>query len=263
MTDIQPGPCAICGLRNYSLSFGGPTICPGCDSGDSGPSRMNAQRERIAELERSLSETTRLADEKIARIVQHDNEAFDRHHARYDAQVKYAEGLRAALEKIAKDLSSTYLREWSQGGNGNGNLGCNLCGAGWPGKDEAHEDDCPLGIAVAALKATPSQDTPVCRKPPCKLPETCGPVWKRCGLASATGADLGIAPDVHGQRVAPKPLPGALRPECFFEVGYQYLVSGQWRNEQYWNGCHATASRVIYAAITPEVLDPNPSQEPR
>lgn len=51
MSDIQPGPCVVCGLRNYGLSYGGPTICPACDAGYSGPSRMNAQRERIADLE--------------------------------------------------------------------------------------------------------------------------------------------------------------------------------------------------------------------
>lgn len=27
------GPCGVCGATGYSLSFGGPTICPACDCG--------------------------------------------------------------------------------------------------------------------------------------------------------------------------------------------------------------------------------------
>ena len=49
--DLQPGPCIVCGLRNYSLSFGGPTICPSCDCGNTGPNIVRRQPERIRELE--------------------------------------------------------------------------------------------------------------------------------------------------------------------------------------------------------------------
>ena len=28
---LQAGPCDICGMTNYPLSQGGPTICPACD----------------------------------------------------------------------------------------------------------------------------------------------------------------------------------------------------------------------------------------
>lgn len=28
-----PGPCIVCGDTNYSLSMGGPSICPPCDCG--------------------------------------------------------------------------------------------------------------------------------------------------------------------------------------------------------------------------------------
>lgn len=27
------GPCVVCDIVNYPLSFGGPSICPSCDSG--------------------------------------------------------------------------------------------------------------------------------------------------------------------------------------------------------------------------------------
>lgn len=52
---LQAGPCIICGLRNYSLSFGGPTICPSCDCGNTGQEKVRRQAERIMELEKQLS----------------------------------------------------------------------------------------------------------------------------------------------------------------------------------------------------------------
>lgn len=60
MTDygIQPGPCIGCGLRNYSLSFGGPLLCPACDCGNTGPAIVRRQAERIRELEKELSART-------------------------------------------------------------------------------------------------------------------------------------------------------------------------------------------------------------
>ena len=30
---MNPGPCVLCGDRNYSNSMGGPYICPSCDAG--------------------------------------------------------------------------------------------------------------------------------------------------------------------------------------------------------------------------------------
>lgn len=69
MSELQSGPCAACGLRNYGLSYGGPTICPACDCGNSGPSRMNAQRERIAELEREIAALR----EALGQIAEYDD----------------------------------------------------------------------------------------------------------------------------------------------------------------------------------------------
>lgn len=63
MSDIQPGPCIICGLRDYSLSFGGPTICPSCDCGHTGQHKVRMQAERIMDLEREVLELTAKFDQ--------------------------------------------------------------------------------------------------------------------------------------------------------------------------------------------------------
>jgi hypothetical protein len=59
MTDIdwqlQGGPCVICGLTNYPLSMGGPTICPSCDCGDFGPMKIERQRKEIERLKAAIS----------------------------------------------------------------------------------------------------------------------------------------------------------------------------------------------------------------
>jgi hypothetical protein len=70
----------------------------------------------------------------------------------------YAGVLRAALEKLNDKLRLVWIREWTQGGNCCGNLGCNHCGAGWDGvHDEHHSPECIVGIARAALASDPAQ----------------------------------------------------------------------------------------------------------
>lgn len=66
--DLLPGPCAICGLTNYPLSFGGPTICPSCDCGDSGPyviSRQATELRRLAAEVERLRGAMRADDERL------------------------------------------------------------------------------------------------------------------------------------------------------------------------------------------------------
>jgi len=46
----EPGPCIICGTTNYSLSMGGPTICPSCDCGDFSLSKVQRQAKEIERL---------------------------------------------------------------------------------------------------------------------------------------------------------------------------------------------------------------------
>lgn len=57
---LQSGPCAICGDVNYPLSYGGPTICPSCDSGDFGLTKIKRQAKTIAELRKELADLKRV-----------------------------------------------------------------------------------------------------------------------------------------------------------------------------------------------------------
>ena len=46
------GPCQMCGATNYSLSMGGPGICPSCDCGI--PPEVSRLKQRIAELNEDM-----------------------------------------------------------------------------------------------------------------------------------------------------------------------------------------------------------------
>lgn len=63
MNYLKPGPCVVCGLRDYPPSMGGPHICPTCDTGASGPMLVEAQRRAIERLERELAEAKQLLRE--------------------------------------------------------------------------------------------------------------------------------------------------------------------------------------------------------
>lgn len=60
----EPGPCIICGDRDYPLSAGGPTICPSCDCGDFGLAKVKRQ---AAEIER-LTAREAAADAEFKRL---------------------------------------------------------------------------------------------------------------------------------------------------------------------------------------------------
>ena len=52
-----PGPCVICGGRDYELSCGGPAICPQCDCGNFTQAtvfRQAKEMERLREENRKL-----------------------------------------------------------------------------------------------------------------------------------------------------------------------------------------------------------------
>lgn len=55
--DVQSGPCVVCGATNYSLSYGGPTICPACDCGASPPQAIVNLSLRNTMLRNSLDKS--------------------------------------------------------------------------------------------------------------------------------------------------------------------------------------------------------------
>lgn len=64
----MPGPCVVCGIKNYPLSMGGPTICPACDCGYSGPQQIAAQRGEIERLQDAKRRALAIADERAKEI---------------------------------------------------------------------------------------------------------------------------------------------------------------------------------------------------
>ena len=55
-----PGPCCICGGRDYDLSCGGPSICPQCDAGNFTQATVMRQ---ATELKRLREENAKLRAE--------------------------------------------------------------------------------------------------------------------------------------------------------------------------------------------------------
>lgn len=64
----QPGPCEGCGATGYSLSYGGPRICPACDCG---------VPPEVSKLRRELAESNKALD--------FYREAYEKAHARAEA----------------------------------------------------------------------------------------------------------------------------------------------------------------------------------
>lgn len=50
------GPCVMCGATNYTLSMGGPTLCPPCDMGDFGIRKVKRQAKIIEQLRKEIEE---------------------------------------------------------------------------------------------------------------------------------------------------------------------------------------------------------------
>lgn len=63
------GPCVICGDMNYSLSCGGPTICPKCDCGNFDAATVMKQAKVIASLREQLSGVAQASKEQITAQV--------------------------------------------------------------------------------------------------------------------------------------------------------------------------------------------------
>lgn len=51
---LSPGPCIICGLKNYPLSCGGLNICPECDGGNFRIDTIEKQKQEIERLRQKI-----------------------------------------------------------------------------------------------------------------------------------------------------------------------------------------------------------------
>lgn len=76
MTDVMPGPCCICGGINYSLSMGGPTICPKCDCGHFDAATV-MQQAKVIELLRAEVELWKDRCEATLADAQRMERSFD------------------------------------------------------------------------------------------------------------------------------------------------------------------------------------------
>ena len=105
----EVGPCCICGATNYSLSMGGPTICPSCDCGDFGMEKVKRQGIEIVQLNELLrSEGAnrywegRWRDEKAEndrlRTLSQNNATS------WDALVRERDALRAEVEALRDEV---------------------------------------------------------------------------------------------------------------------------------------------------------------
>jgi hypothetical protein len=66
---IYSGPCSICGDTNYPLSMGGSSICPSCDCGDYGITKVQRQNKRIVELTKQVNDWRELwTKENVQRV---------------------------------------------------------------------------------------------------------------------------------------------------------------------------------------------------
>jgi hypothetical protein len=65
---MPKGPCNLCGLTDYPLSMGGPTICPSCDCGID--PQLSKCRNELWEANEALGKATATI-ERLRKYAQH------------------------------------------------------------------------------------------------------------------------------------------------------------------------------------------------
>jgi hypothetical protein len=67
---MMPGPCVVCGATNYSLSYGGPTICPRCDCGHYDPAALAMNNHRLRERAQAAESELHLAKQAVRGLAE-------------------------------------------------------------------------------------------------------------------------------------------------------------------------------------------------
>jgi regulator of replication initiation timing len=96
---LYSGPCSICGDTNYPLSMGGSSICPSCDCGDYGITKVRRQGKRIAELVKQVDDWRELwTKENEQRVeLQTETESLRERLAKAEARATAAETAAAQM----------------------------------------------------------------------------------------------------------------------------------------------------------------------
>jgi predicted nucleic acid-binding Zn-ribbon protein len=138
----EPGPCIICGTTNYSLSMGGPTICPSCDCGDFGLSKVQRQAKEIERLTLEAHGHA-MAAEELGKYLQAKDAEIERLRAadKVRVTVHEAEIRRLAIECGKAKAEIERLREQLHYANG-------TCDLAMKHRDEAEADNERLRAAL-------------------------------------------------------------------------------------------------------------------
>jgi uncharacterized Zn finger protein (UPF0148 family) len=96
----MPGPCVICGLTDYPLSFGGPTICPSCDCGDFGPVKIERQRKEI--------ESQRAENERLKEHLATNDRVLDHTSKELAKDSNLVNELSAEVERLTAERANRY-----------------------------------------------------------------------------------------------------------------------------------------------------------
>jgi hypothetical protein len=165
---IYSGPCSICGDTNYPLSFGGSSICPSCDCGDYGITKVQRQGKRIAELTKQVNDWCELwTKENEQRVeIQVETESLRERLAKAEGRATAAETQAAQAhtaadaygQELAEEPLERALIEWAAqeriiyGGQRDYrdlNM-CQFCRAtGFQGQAVTHKPDCLHLLAKA------------------------------------------------------------------------------------------------------------------
>jgi uncharacterized protein (DUF342 family) len=100
---VQPGPCVVCGRKDYPLSCGGPTICPSCDCGVD--PELTKQRALVSEL-KSKNEALEESLERLSHKFNALEATENLYHNQRDMALRESETLKSQLDNAINAYDS-------------------------------------------------------------------------------------------------------------------------------------------------------------